>query len=50
MMELAVKSEKASPGGGRIDKDEIRKCFQRLKENDDMKNIATNIKKTNIST
>ena len=49
MMELAVKSEQASPGGGRIDKDEIRKCFLRLKESEDMKSIATNIKKTNVS-
>ena len=31
MMELAVKSEKASPGGGRIDKDENKKMLSTTK-------------------
>ena len=50
MMELAVKSEEASPGGGKIDKDDMRKCFRRLTDNEDMKKIAANIKKTKVTT
>ena len=50
MMELAMKSEQASPGGGKIDKDDMRKCFRRLRDNEDIKKIAANIKKTNVST
>ena len=49
-MEFAVKSEEASPGGGKIDKADMRDCFRRLRDNDDIKRIASNIKSTKITT
>ena len=38
-MEFAVKSEEASPGGGKIDKADMRDCFRRLRDNDDIKEL-----------
>ena len=47
-MQLAIKLEETVPGGGKIDKDDLRRCFQNLKDKKDMKRIAANIKQTKI--